>query len=310
MNAFSEAIQAASAFLSASVSTETGHTVVQLLHNAIPESAIAAKPNSTQRSKVVLYSLSLLREIYTAALTEKRQLGVKDSRQINALIEVILILGLYKSLTPGVGVPETRRIKSILLIEDRQQEILPEGERMSLLDSIISQFTAIIEAGGELGQNLQRRHLIDILSGLIELSFNPSIPTPQHHLWKVKYENFVSTYFTFICCANFCLSLASILASFTAMLHPRTPAWAREPLTRKLSSIPLQEDVRGVRQIVLFLLLKHKEVTTTQLNHIGKVIGSIPSWITPEVRTFSLALLILGLHSTNCDPNYRFIGRR
>lgn len=67
------------------------------------------------------------------------------------------------------------------------------------------------------------------------------------------------------------------------MLHSRTPGWLRAPLTRRLSSIPMDSDSHGLRIVVQFLLGKQQEPSITQLDHIGKVIGSIPSWISAEV---------------------------
>jgi hypothetical protein len=72
------------------------------------------------------------------------------------------------------------------------------------------------------------------------------------------------------------------------MLHAQTPSWLRTPLTRKLSSIPLQSDRHGLRTVVQFLLGKQQEPSITQLDHIGKVVGSIPSWIFAEVSHPSL----------------------
>ena len=69
----------------------------------------------------------------------------------------------------------------------------------------------------------------------------------------------------------------------TALLHPQTPLWIRAPLTRELSSVPLQEDRHGVRTVVQFLLRKQRDLNAAQLDHIGKVVGSIPSWISAEV---------------------------
>jgi hypothetical protein len=71
------------------------------------------------------------------------------------------------------------------------------------------------------------------------------------------------------------------------MLHPQTPSWIRTPLTRELSSIPLQNERHGVRTVVQFLLGKQQDPSIAQLDHIGKVIGSIPSWIKAEVYSSS-----------------------
>jgi hypothetical protein len=73
------------------------------------------------------------------------------------------------------------------------------------------------------------------------------------------------------------------------MLHPQTPPWLRTPLTRELASIPLRSDRHGVRAVVQFLLGKHSEPSITQLDHIGQIIGSIPSWVTADVLYLMLS---------------------
>jgi hypothetical protein len=310
MTACSEAIQSASTFLSASVATETGLSVVQLLHNAIPPSAKAAKPGSTRTSEVVTYSLLLLRATHAAVLAEKRQLGVKGWRQVNALIEVIVILGLYRSLTPGVGVPESRRIKSILLIKERQPEMLSEDERVLLLESIISEFTEIVEQGGEIGQNLQRRHLIAILSGLTELSFNPSIPIHQRNIWKVKYENFVSKYLPLTYCANFlsfselgsslfyCYDTSSYshLGSRTTYAETffNTTAGGR---TRRTTNCPVSSPQiqRSYNHTTRSYRQSRRKYSI--LEHTG------------SKHFVACEILIIDLHSTSCYAGHRSIGR-
>jgi len=48
----------------------------------------------------------------------------------------------------------------------------------------------------------------------------------------------------------------------------------------------MQKERHGVRTVVQFLLGKHKQPTVAQLDHIAKVVGSIPSWVTAEVRWY------------------------
>lgn len=82
---------------------------------------------------------------------------------------------------------------------------------------------------------------------------------------------------------DFRLPLSVVLESVTTILHPRTPEWLRTVLTRKLSSVLLEAERHGVGAVVLFFLGKYQEPTTTDLQRIAEVVGSIPSWLTPEV---------------------------
>ena len=174
---------------------------------------------------------------------------------------------------------------------------LSEAERIYLLRSIVSSLKDIVEQGGQVGDSLKRKHLVDVLSGMIELSYNPSYSEDDRFSWEAKYNVFLSRYPSGLQFLH-SLSMSSILSSLTALLHPQTPSWARNPLTRELSSIPVQKDRHGVRVVVQFLLGKQQEPSTTQLDQIGKVIGSIPSWITAEVNLY-LTMLNSGIYTAD-----------
>ena|SRR5271170_107735 len=187
-----QVFQTTTTFLSASIATETGLPLVQRLGCAIPPSWTPPQANLSQLGNVILYSLHLLQTINTAALTENSQPGIKDWRQVNALIEIIVVLGLYKAHTAGVGVPENRRIRSILLQQEGRNVELSQTERTILNQEMTSSLKTIVEGGGEIGETLKRKNTVDILAGLTELSFNPSNPESERLSWMIQYEDFIS----------------------------------------------------------------------------------------------------------------------
>jgi len=189
-----QVFQTSTTFLSASIATETGLPLIQRLDGAIPPSWTPPQANLSRLANVILYSLHLLRTINTAALTESSQLGIKDWRQVNALIEITVVLGLYKALTAGVGVLENRRVKGILLQQEGSNVELSQTERTLLIQKITSSLKTIVEGGGEIGETLQRKTVVDILCGLAELSFNPSNPESERLSWMIQYEDFISKY--------------------------------------------------------------------------------------------------------------------
>lgn len=187
-----QVLQTTTSFLSASIATETGLPLVQRLNNAIPPSWTRPRANLSHLADVIAYSLHLLQTVNMAVLADNTELGIKDWRQINALVEIVLVLGLYNSLTVGVGVPENRRVRSILLEHEGRSVEFSQSERMFLIENITSSLEAICTGGGQLGQMLQRKNTVDILSGLMEMSFNPSICVSQRDHWTTQYEAFVS----------------------------------------------------------------------------------------------------------------------
>src|ERR1700743_2989047 len=98
MTTIRKALEATSAFLSASVETDTGLSLISRLHGSIPPSSM---PSSTSELvQVIMYGAHILKGIDDVVVSENAQLGIKDWRLVNALVEIILVLGLYKAWTP------------------------------------------------------------------------------------------------------------------------------------------------------------------------------------------------------------------
>lgn len=192
MQTFREAIQQVSTFLSVSVNTESGTPLVQRLYQGISPSWAYSDTNLSHQTTVILYCLELLKNVHSAAWAEKWQLGIRDWRQVNALIEIIVVLGLYKALAPGVGVPEARRIKSILLAREGRQDAFPAEEKALLLQAIVSLWRSIVEQGGEICETLRRKHLVELVSGMADLAFNPAFPPERRTPAKSDFETLIS----------------------------------------------------------------------------------------------------------------------
>jgi hypothetical protein len=86
-----------------------------------------------------------------------------------------------------------------------------------------------------------------------------------------------------------------VLSCLTTLLHSRTPTWLREPITQKLSSIPLLEDQNGVRTTITFFLGKKQEPSIQQLDRIGQVVGSIPTWISADEYISRISSQVISL---------------
>jgi|SRR5579859_2403769 len=194
MKTFHEAIRTVSAFLSTSLHTETGIPLVQRLHGAISATWTPPQAGLSQQTDVVLYSLDILKAVLGAAVAENHQLGIKVWRQINALIEIILVLGLYKSLAPGVGVPESRRVKSIILTTEGRQDALPVPEKALLLRTIVRDLKQVLEDGGEIAETLKTKYLVELVSAMADLAFNPAFTSEDRDSSNSGYESFMEKY--------------------------------------------------------------------------------------------------------------------
>lgn len=194
MTTLRQAIADAAAFLAPSVETASGQSLVRRLSDNIPATWPSPHEFASPPFRVVAYSLVLLQAIHQTAKAENSQLGVKDWRQANALIDIIIILGLYRVLPAGVGPPEAQRRKSILLAQEGQHVRYPENERKPLEENIATTLLIIVNEGGEIGESLQRKNMVDVLSAILDLAFNPEYPESDRLPWRSQYEQILSKY--------------------------------------------------------------------------------------------------------------------
>jgi len=193
MTTLRDAIGNASSFLAASVDTASGTSLVRRLSDRIPQTWGSSQDSNSPPFRVVSYCLDLLETIHRASTLENDQLGVKDWRHLNALIDIVIALGLYKVLPLGVGPSETVRKQSVLLAREAQNARYSQHERKRLEEKITATLKSIIDQGGKVGDTLQRKHFIDILSGIIDLAFNPEYPQLERTVWKTQYDEIIAS---------------------------------------------------------------------------------------------------------------------
>jgi hypothetical protein len=195
MTQHQEAVQDIAAFLSPSLATIKDEILLKQLYDAIPPSwADNNRLSLSDDAQVVLYSVDLLKRLHRTCNEDGNQLGIKDWKYVNSIVDIVLVVGLYPTLSPGVGLPANSRIKSPLLQRKETEGSIPENERTRVLELIILSLKVIMEEGGEVGESLQRRHLPDILGGFMELSFNPSRSNVHRTSWEIRYDSFLSRY--------------------------------------------------------------------------------------------------------------------
>ena len=189
-----EAISQASIFLKASIPQTPGPRLIQRLQAVLPPSWSSPLPTLDSVSQIIVYPTTLLKTIAQQVNSEHLELGAKDWIQINALGDFIVILGIYKLLSVGVGVSEEKRGGGKILTREARDVEIPVAERRGLLQFIIGTLKEILDQGGVVAENFRRRYLVHYLSGICELAFNPSYPAKVSEPFKLEYTNLLSMY--------------------------------------------------------------------------------------------------------------------
>lgn len=136
------------------------------------------------RRQVIGKALSLLLDIHEAFSQSVENSGSSNPLQspsqqktVDGLLDLISLEGIYPFLSPGVGVPIERRVRSVLkggLVS--KPSLVDDGaahEDKRLLAEICDGLYGITKGEGGLASSLQERTLVDLIAGLGELAHAP-----------------------------------------------------------------------------------------------------------------------------------------
>lgn len=136
------------------------------------------------RILVIRRALDLLLRI-DRALKEDRLVAselVQDlsrRKTVDGLLDLVSLEGIYPSLSPGVGIPIERRVRSVLRngVVTRPSPSSDDSQLQdqSLLIEICLAFDEILSDGSGIGPTIQQRLLVDVIAGFGELVYSPSV---------------------------------------------------------------------------------------------------------------------------------------
>lgn len=142
---------------------------------------------SALRHLIVEKSLRLLLDIHEVLSQNETTFGATDKlhnidhqKIVYGLLDLISLEGIYPLLSPGVGIPIERRVKSVLqggLVTRSCPAVdaLSRQAGRALLSQICRQLYRILNSNGTgLGPSVQERTLVDIIAGWGELAWAPS----------------------------------------------------------------------------------------------------------------------------------------
>lgn len=138
------------------------------------------------RRKIIETALSLLLAIHEGLSQTVEKADSPDALQsssqqktVDGLLDLISLEGIYPFLSPGVGVPIERRVRSVLkggLVSKPSPADGGPPEDRGLLARICVGLYSITKGGGRgLTSSLESRTLVDLIAGLGELAYAPLI---------------------------------------------------------------------------------------------------------------------------------------
>jgi Required for nuclear transport of RNA pol II C-terminus 1/Required for nuclear transport of RNA pol II C-terminus 2 len=275
-----------------SISKVRGQSVVDRLFQSFSGKADVTHP----RIVVLRKALDLLLATHRSLVLEQNSLPrdkavqtpqilyePKARRTIYGLFDLISLEGIYPSLSPGVGVPLERRVKSVLpagVIAKQAPLSGREDRDLGLLQEIVDRLLGVYpNARTGISPICRERVLVDLIAACGELAFGPDakeehIKARYTDLFKNLVDEYVSHSFFHGCVISstkatgkeyeYCVDRTNaerfatastpapdLLPILTSLLLPTTPAWLRPHLLAPLSLVPLRPG--GVRHTIEFI---------------------------------------------------------
>ena len=102
----------------------------------------------------------------------------RPRKVIHGLVDLIILEGIYPSLSPGVGVPVESRLRSSLkqglVVKASSDSSMDEEERLHILRLIVEKLVPIVLGNSHVTPIVKERMIFDLITALGELSYSPS----------------------------------------------------------------------------------------------------------------------------------------
>jgi len=182
-----------------------GQSLVDCLITHLPKQTRTDFPD--QRALVLRAAVTHLGEIHLALIgssdtsdAKQTLYNSKDRRVIDGLLDLISLEGIYPALSPGVGIPIERRVKTVLQAGVAARHVAEIGHNeeinLDLLKEVLNGLSNIILAGDK-GVNpaIRERTLVDVICGCGELAYgHPYESTEQSNEYRVILDRLLDEY--------------------------------------------------------------------------------------------------------------------
>ena len=123
---------------------------------------------------------------------DSRSTTSRDQKLTDALLDLVVIEGIYPSLEAGVGVPMERRLKSVLKGDlvarslGQGQEAHPHDQQ--LIRTIIDCLHPILVSRIGLASNVEARMLVDMIAAVGQAAFSPAVSVELRQNYLAMFE--------------------------------------------------------------------------------------------------------------------------
>lgn len=119
----------------------------------------------------------------------------RSQKAVDALLDLVVLEGIYPSLSFGVGIPVERRLKSALkggFTTRSLSKVSDErSEDQELLTRIVKCLCPISLSKKGLGSSIQDRMSVDLIAAAGELAFSPTFNVQERQRFAPTFEEII-----------------------------------------------------------------------------------------------------------------------
>lgn len=157
--------------------------------------------HAQRRRDVIDKALSNVRDLHashgdsTIGVDQQEAVANQRSRKVvDALLDLVVLEGIYPSLSSGVGVPVERRLKSALkgfTTRSLSEKSGGRPEDQQLLSGIVECLYPIYLSNIGLATSVQERVSVDLIAALGELAFSPAFDTRTRQHFTSTFKDII-----------------------------------------------------------------------------------------------------------------------
>lgn len=171
--------------------TDRGKSVIHVLSSPAGE-------NEESRQHVIVRALDLLQNLHdasciTGTASDQPFASQRERKLVHTLLDLVVLEGIYPSLSPGVGLPMEQRVKSALnghfVTRPLTQHHGGQPRDQQLLALILDRLYPMLLSRKGVAPSMDTRVSVDLIAAVAELAYSPAFAAESRQAYLSKFHH-------------------------------------------------------------------------------------------------------------------------
>jgi hypothetical protein len=244
----------------------------------------------------ILGYMERVQELTPNESSEVISISLHDMKTFNKLTNLLIVEGIYPSLSDKVGVPLEQRSKDL-----KEAKCIKSSDPGGILELIVAKLVNILSQRGDVRDLLLLgTYTADFLAAAIELGYNPeySSNTRKRDAGRKQFVEMTKQMDTY-----------ALFTYYSSLLRPnQAPKWFNNVVSRQLALLPILRTRDGVKSLIEFVsgMRDKDQISLQELDHVTRILKSIPRGVPVDEYSDKIGTQLFGIladHITNTNSS-------